>query len=113
MIQTITAWISTVITNLWRAFLNVVGSVLQFAADCVSAVLGWGLDAVLMFLVFVVGLLPDIPTGLTTTGPVPALIVQANYWVPLPTVFTCLAAVGATYAATYLYKLAKFARGAG
>ena len=112
MIGAALKWIGGLFQSLWSTFLKTCTAVLQWCADVLSAVLGAMLDGLILLLTLVVNILPEVP-NLPMSGATPALIAQADYFVPLGTVAACVAAIGATYAATYIYKMAKLIRGGG
>lgn len=107
-----TGWISGALKSFVDWLLGVVSMVLQWLADLVSLVLGLIVDLFGMFLTWAAGALITVPEGVRQ-GPIPGLLVQANYFLPLGTIFACLTVLGAFYAGSYLYKLAKFIRGGG
>lgn len=106
------AWVSKLANGAWTAVLRVLTAGLQWLADLVSLVLGLGVELIVMLLLFAVGLLQDMPEWLQQ-GPVPDLLVQANYFLPLGTIAACVSFYGLFYAAVYLYKAAKLVRGGG
>lgn len=105
-------WLAQFLGGIWAAFLKLISSIVQWGADLLSALLGFIIKLFFGFLTFAAGLLPQVP-DLPTSGPLPALVSQSDYFVPLSTAVTCLGIVGLFWVGNYLYKLAKFIRGGG
>lgn len=106
------SWLAQLVTNLTAWALRLLTGVLNWFGELVTAVLKLLIDLGASLLVWASGFLMDIPPGFHQ-GPIPDLLVQANYFLPLGTIASCLTVYGTYYAGSYLYKFAKFVRAGG